>query len=264
MTSFLNNIDFNDLKYNLYELLNINSNSSYRKIKRAYKKLIIQFHPDKSTNLEEEIFYNISLAYKILKDEELRKKYDKWLLTKYEEKNQIDLKKSYLNEKDLVKSYFPQTNRDAFNNYNDLIEKKKKIHGINNYNDFNVQKQFMNNKVERVNIKKIKYKNYKSDNEFNNEFNKKKKDDTIFRKSSNKLVCHQKSEIQKKYASVKDYNEIYTSGSVIDESYTSLDLAFLLHPEIFFKKDSSTKEKIKKYKNQTNKLSTLNFNLVDQ
>ena len=262
MTSFLNNIDFNDLKYNLYHLLNVNSNCTFRKIKKAYKKLIIQFHPDKSTNLEEEIFYNISLAYQILKDENLRKKYDNWLLIKSETKNQINLKQSFLNEKESLKSYFPSTNRDAFYNYNKIIDKKNKIHGIDNYQEFNVQNKYKNKEKDRLNMEKIKYKKYKDENDFNNSFKNIKSNNNVIRKSNNKLVCYQKSEIQNNYSMNDNYDKLYTNGSVIDESYTSLDLAFLLHPEIFFKKET-TKEKIKKYKNDTMKLSVLNFNLVD-
>ena len=59
------NIDFNDLKYNLYKLLNLDSTASPRRIKKTYKKLMLKYHPDKCSELEKEIFYNIALAYKI-------------------------------------------------------------------------------------------------------------------------------------------------------------------------------------------------------
>ena len=103
MDNFLSNIDFDDLKYNLYELLNIKNNASYRKIRKAYKKLIIQFHPDKASKLEEDIFHNISLAYQILKNEEVRMKYDDWLYSKDEYKDLNNLKSGFSNRRRVFK-----------------------------------------------------------------------------------------------------------------------------------------------------------------
>ena len=57
------NIDFNDLKYNLYELLNLNSNAKPKKIKKTYKRLMLKYHPDKCSDLEKEIFYNIVFCF---------------------------------------------------------------------------------------------------------------------------------------------------------------------------------------------------------
>lgn len=80
-----------------YELLGLNKDADNRDIRRAFKKLAMQFHPDKnqvgilliSGNffkrtkffLQEdpkahEKFVKINRAYEVLKDEELRKKYD--------------------------------------------------------------------------------------------------------------------------------------------------------------------------------------------
>ena len=36
------NIDFNDLKYNLYELLNVKPDVEMKKIKKRYRNLIIR------------------------------------------------------------------------------------------------------------------------------------------------------------------------------------------------------------------------------
>ena len=72
-------INFSDLKFNLYELLNVPTNSPKNKIKKAYRNLVIQFHPDKNTNVEEEIYYHLTLANQILTSDVLRKKYDTWL-----------------------------------------------------------------------------------------------------------------------------------------------------------------------------------------
>ena len=43
-------IDFNNLKYNLYELLNIQPDADTTKIKKNFMKVIKNFHPDKNSD----------------------------------------------------------------------------------------------------------------------------------------------------------------------------------------------------------------------
>ena len=56
-------LDFNSLKFNLYEILSISSDASDTKIKKAFRKLVLNFHPDKGNSTEEEIYYHILLHY---------------------------------------------------------------------------------------------------------------------------------------------------------------------------------------------------------
>lgn len=60
----------------LYEILNVPKNCSQEEMKKSYKKLCIQHHPDKGGNEEE--FKKVSEAYNILKDPEKRDIYDKF------------------------------------------------------------------------------------------------------------------------------------------------------------------------------------------
>lgn len=67
------------MKYkDYYKILGVNKNSSAEEIKKAYKKLAVQFHPDKNPNNKqaEEKFKEISEAYDVLGDTEKRQKYD--------------------------------------------------------------------------------------------------------------------------------------------------------------------------------------------
>jgi DnaJ family protein C protein 3 len=63
-----------------YKVLGISKTSSIAEIKRAYKKLALQWHPDKNVdNLEEAEakFREVAEAYEVLGDDEKRMKYDR-------------------------------------------------------------------------------------------------------------------------------------------------------------------------------------------
>ncbi|CAK5090427.1 unnamed protein product [Meloidogyne enterolobii] len=61
-----------------YKTLEVSQNASIDKIKKAYKKLMLKYHPDKTGNDPEalEISKKINEAYEILKDQDKRKNYD--------------------------------------------------------------------------------------------------------------------------------------------------------------------------------------------
>lgn len=68
---------------NLYDILGVSKNASQDEIKKAYRKLAKQWHPDKFTKESdakrkeaEEKFKKISEAYETLGDEQKRKEYD--------------------------------------------------------------------------------------------------------------------------------------------------------------------------------------------
>ena len=61
-----------------YKILGINKNATDTEIKKAYRKLAMQYHPDrnKGNKQAEEKFKEISEAYAVLSDKEKRKQYD--------------------------------------------------------------------------------------------------------------------------------------------------------------------------------------------
>lgn len=63
---------------NYYNILNLTNNATLTEIKKAYKKLVFLYHPDKTNNdLEKkEKFLQITDAYEILKDPYKKRKYD--------------------------------------------------------------------------------------------------------------------------------------------------------------------------------------------
>eukprot|EP00066_Takifugu_rubripes_P000859 XP_003961647.2 PREDICTED: dnaJ homolog subfamily C member 10 [Takifugu rubripes] len=63
-----------------YELLGVSKEANTREIRQAFKKLALTMHPDKNPNDPEahDRFLKVNRAYEVLKDEDLRKKYDKY------------------------------------------------------------------------------------------------------------------------------------------------------------------------------------------
>lgn len=62
-----------------YKILEIDRNASQEDIKKAYRKLAMKYHPDKSKDPDtQEHFKKISEAYQVLTDEEKKNLYDKF------------------------------------------------------------------------------------------------------------------------------------------------------------------------------------------
>lgn len=67
-------------KRDYYEVLGVNKTASAEEIKKAYRKLAVQYHPDKNPDNKEaeEKFKEIAEAYAVLNDSQKRQQYDRF------------------------------------------------------------------------------------------------------------------------------------------------------------------------------------------
>eukprot|EP00588_Corethron_pennatum_P012053 CAMPEP_0194278944 /NCGR_PEP_ID=MMETSP0169-20130528/12799_1 /TAXON_ID=218684 /ORGANISM="Corethron pennatum, Strain L29A3" /LENGTH=439 /DNA_ID=CAMNT_0039023267 /DNA_START=323 /DNA_END=1642 /DNA_ORIENTATION=+ len=65
---------------NYYKILEVKRNADLKEIKKAYKKMALQWHPDKNVENQEEAsskFQEVAEAYEVLSDDEMRGRYDR-------------------------------------------------------------------------------------------------------------------------------------------------------------------------------------------
>ena len=66
-------------KRDYYEVLGVNRNSSEEEVKKAFRRLAFQFHPDRNRDPDAEAkFKEINEAYEVLSDPEKRATYDRF------------------------------------------------------------------------------------------------------------------------------------------------------------------------------------------
>jgi len=248
-------INFDTLKFNLYEILNISTEASEHKIKKAFRNLILNFHPDKNNKNEEDIYYHIVTANQILTNKVNRKKYDDYL-NKLQDTHD-ELKTNFNNKK-----YEPvELKEEAYTKFKNKFNELEKKH-LYNY-DTNLilnYDKLLQARNKEINIPNENIKNYK---EFNIKFEE-KINNGIF----NDQLIQVNEDMRLSTYNVNDnytsldiaFDNLYIDGGGISTSkYSSLDSAFKLQPVNTKIKDINIKQAMDSYKNITNNLSNIQY-----
>jgi len=243
-------IDFETLKFNLYEVLAIDPKASESKIKKAFRNLILNFHPDKNNSTEEEIYYNIVTANQVLKNTENRKKYDEFLNKLQDSHN--DLKKKF----DKVKKKIPETEEDAKINFNTKFSELEQKHLLSFSESDKTLSAYDKLLKEREKIIEIPKENIKTNDEFNAKFESKILNGDYF---TEKMEL---STVTDNYTSLDiAFDNLYINSEGINTSkFSSLDSAFKIQ-QINTKefKEVNIKEAMNAYKNETTNLSFIHY-----
>ena len=265
MSKHLIEINFDELKFNLYTLLSVPQNASEKKIKKAYRKLVIQFHPDKNNIIDEEIFNHLTLANQILTNSELRKKYDLWLMKNADEKDHDQLRQGYQQNVNHMNPYFPSNTGDAKVNYVNKSKALDEKHGVTKETGSVMEnfKKYKSSMKSKVVSKEDFIKFGDSKNEFNNCFDNRKTtgkfDNQIIKRNKDESIMEYNNNfIGDEFVSVDNYNLLYSEESAQTNEYSSLDTAFTLQPKIEFKEENVSK-KMKEYKNLSEDFSKIKF-----
>jgi len=251
-------LDFNTLKYNLYEILNIKSDSDETKIRKNFIKLIKTFHPDKNSQLEEEIYYHIILSNQILLNKESRIKYDKFLEAKIDNFNELKLGFNKL-DRTLEKKLDSETIKE-FNNKVELLNKE---HGYTINDSLSTMEKYNKLLSARDNVINIEKEEIKTSDDFNNRFTENKKNgkfkDQIIEYSENNEISTYDST---SYVTINNIDKLYLNDSIITDNFSSLDKAFLLTPTMNLNDDKSIKDKLIDYEKDTREYSHSKFHMI--
>lgn len=251
-------IDFDSLKFNLYEILNVSPTTSENKIKKAFRNLIINFHPDKNNKTEDEIYYHIMTANQVLSNNESRKKYDDYL--NKSENTFLDLKNNF--SKTNVSTV---SKEDSKANFEQKIQELNQKHQATQFESSgnilsNYNKMMQERDSQIFNIPKETISN---NSDFNSKFEN-KKDNKLF---SNEII----TVVEDKQIACYNVNDNYTNLDVAFDNlyienepittnkFSNIDAAFKLQLVNMNEGDNvNIKDALSKYKNDTNYYSSKN------
>jgi curved DNA-binding protein CbpA len=257
-------IDFETLKFNLYEVLGIDSNASEIKIKKAFRNLILNFHPDKNNSTEEEIYYHIITANQVLINTENRKKYDEFLNKLQDNHDDLKSKFNTINNNN-IKLTEPENKSQAekqFNNKFSELEQKHLSYFNTSDKTLDAYSKIVKEREKTINIPK---EDIKTTEDFNVKFESRILTGDYFKDQI--ISVAEKTElstinVNDNYTSLDiAFNNLYIEGGGINTSkFSSLDSAFKIQP-ISTKefKEVNIKNAIDAYKNETHNLSSINY-----
>lgn len=107
-----------------YEILGVASNASSREITFAYRRLALQYHPDRNkTPLANDMMLRINTSYSILSDPNKRREYDV-------SRSKTEIKFSQYDSKDKKDNFKGSTTKKGKKNPNNLFGKNYVKYGL--------------------------------------------------------------------------------------------------------------------------------------
>ena len=236
-------------------------------IDKSFRRIIKKFHPDKNklTELEEELYYEITTAYHILNDKYKRESYNNFLILQHNSKKVNP--NNYNTIKNETRDYFPETKEEAFKSYLKQSEQLFKRHGDVNIKDEKLSTLYKEKSSERKNLKPILKEHFRGNDDFNNTFVNRKINgnysDNIMLYDNTKIIPFELGKSSLNLTNLSEFHNMYTKNTVRDKDMTSLSHAFLLQPHANINEDFDYNEKINEYENNNfdkNNFDKNNFN----
>lgn len=244
-------IDFDELPYDLFTLLKLNQDCTTRDVKKAYKRAIKLYHPDKNPNIDDEYFSWISLAHKILSNPEHKELYIEW--------------KEWKDEHSRLKNNREEIKIESTKTFKELEEELNRKHGFIP-DDKTLSNSEMKNLISKVKFERENLKiNYEPITDINKSVDELKKNQEklvnknqdIIEYSGNLTTLQSFSE--PKYGSLDNYGQLYSENeNVANNNITSLNQAFnLSHYQQYIPDNLTLEQKMKMYDKETNNLKNI-------
>jgi len=245
-------INFDDLKYNLYDILGLTKDASENRIKKTFRKLVIELHPDKNKDANDELYNHVIIANQVLTSKNLRNDYDNFLNETKKKDSFLDLKNNFDSQIKEIEKLFPEK-EEAKNLFSNKIKELNNKHGFSANDDSgNILNKYENIKKKRdlISIPQERIANTK---DFNNKFENKKEsgvfsEQIIIANPNSNLGTYQPND---GLASIGDYSNLYSEDTISTGAYTSLDMAFKIQKINTSVKDKTLEQRMKEYKSET-------------
>lgn len=257
--------DFNNLRYNLYQLLNVHRLASKEEISSSFRRIIKKFHPDKQklTQIEEELYYDITTAYHILINDKNRFLYDNYLSVKNNSNGrQVRQNNNYQQYTEEAKQYVPETKEEAVKQYLRQSDELYKRHGTVNIPKEKLSQLMKEKNKERENIQSINREDFRDSRDFNDRFTERKAggnySDKIVEYKGGQIMPFELGKSSLNLTQLKDFHNMYTEDTVKERNMTSLSQAFLLQPHTEIDEEFDYNEKINERDNADNTFSKYN------
>lgn len=135
---------------NLYAILELEQNCNKNDIKKAYKKMILKYHPDKNINKSTEKFLEIKYAYDILCDDKKKQLYDSMLNLNNVSVYDLNLTQILTKQEILLKNFINSTDINKFVCL--LLKKKSEIKFFENLflENISLKNKFFENMIRKI------------------------------------------------------------------------------------------------------------------